>query len=474
MTARSGQVSLGLCLAAIVLALWRWHVPSLSWDAIEVSRVPLAAGVAGSWIALCVATWLRRRHVSTPVAARVGPLVCFASQTGFAERLARQTVDALRESGHPARLSSLAGMDASALAGETSLLFVVSTTGEGDAPDAVAGFIRQMRSPAELRGLRYGVLALGDRGYDDFCGFGHALDRWLRASNATPWFDLVEVDNGDDGALRHWQRQLGRLTGNRGMPGWRTPGYDMWTLATRTLLNPGSEGGSCFHLGFLPPVHAPAWRAGDIAEIGLPSLVPLQRREYSIASLPADGALELLVRQVRHDDGTLGQGSGWLTELARPGDGIALRVRANANFHAPDDDRPMLLVGNGTGLAGLRALLKERIARGLRRHWLVFGERHSAHDGLLRDELLDWHVGGHIECLDLVYSRDQAERHYVQHRLLERADEVRRWIDQGAVVYVCGSVEGMAPGVDAALRTIVGGELVDTLLETGRYRRDVY
>jgi sulfite reductase (NADPH) flavoprotein alpha-component len=473
-TVRIGQASLGVCLAAIVLALWRWHVPSLSWDAIDVSRVPLAAGVAGSWFALCMATWLRRRHVSTPVSARVGTLVCFASQTGFAEQLARQTVDALRECGHPPRLSSLSAMNALALAGETSLLFVVSTTGEGDAPDAVAGFTRQMRSPVELRGLRYAVLALGDRGYDDFCGFGHALDRWLRASNATPWFGLVEVDNGDDGALRHWQRQLARLTGKRDMPDWRMPGYDMWTLSARTLLNPGSEGGPCFHIAFLPPVHTPAWRAGDIAEIGLPSLGPPLHREYSIASLPADGALELLVRQVRHDDGTLGQGSGWLTESARPGDGIALRVRANANFHAPDDDRPMILVGNGTGLAGLRALLKERIARGLRRHWLVFGERHSTYDGLLRVELLDWHAGGYIECLDLVYSRDQTERYYVQHRLLERADEVRRWIDQGAAVYVCGSVEGMAPGVDAALRTIVGGELVDTLLETGRYRRDVY
>ena len=474
MIARVGQASLGACLAVLALVLWRWHAPQPSWGAIDVTRASLATGVVGSWIALCAAIWLRRRRVPAPVVAQAGTLVCFASQTGFAEQLARQTVDALRESGAPARLSPLSTLDSATLAAETSLLFVVSTTGEGDAPDAVAGFTRQMRAPAKLEGLHYGVLALGDRGYDDFCGFGHALDRWLRASGATPWFDLVEVDNGDDGALRYWQHQLARLTGNRDMPGWRTHGYDMWTLSRRHLLNPGSEGGPCFHLKLLPPAHAPAWRAGDIAEIGLPSLVPLPHREYSIASLPADGALELLVRQVRHGDGTLGPGSGWLTEAARLGDGIALRVRANANFHAPDDDRPMILVGNGTGLAGLRALLKERIARGLRRHWLIFGERHSTCDGFLRDEIVDWHAGRHIECLDLVYSRDQAERHYVQHRLLERADEVRRWVGEGAAVYVCGSVDGMAPGVDAALRAILGATVVDDLLEAGRYRRDVY
>ncbi len=474
MIARVGRASLGACLAALALLLWRWHAPSPSWGAVDVTRATVATGIVGSWIALCVAIWLRRRRVPAPLVASAGTLVCFASQTGFAEQLARQTVVALRESGDPARLAPLSTLDSATLIAEPSLLFVVSSTGEGDAPDAAAGFTRQMRAPAKLEGVRYGLLALGDRGYEDFCGFGHALDRWLRASGATPWFDLVEVDDGDEGALRHWQHQLGHLTGNRDMPDWRTPGYDTWTLSRRTLLNPGSEGGPCFHLALSPPAHAPAWRAGDIAEIGLPARAPLTHREYSIASLPADGVLELLVRQVRHDDGTLGQGSGWLTEWARPGDGIALHVRANSNFHAPDDDRPMILVGNGTGLAGLRALLKERIASGHRRHWLIFGERHSMHDGLLREELLDWHAGRHIEFLDLVYSRDQAERHYVQHRLLERADEVRRWIDGGAAVYVCGSVEGMAPGVDAALRAIVGGEVVDTLLETGRYRRDVY
>src|SRR5690606_30769287 len=128
---------------------------------------------------------------------------------------------------------------------------------------------------------------------------------------------------------------------------------------------------------------------------------------------------------------------------------IALRIRRNANFHAPDDDRPLILVGNGTGMAGLRALLRERIASGRRRNWLLFGERQAAHDAYWRDELeAAWRDGG-LERLDLVYSRDTATREYVQHRLAEQAGVLRDWVGDGASIHVCGSLEGMAPGVDA-------------------------
>src|SRR6185312_15656329 len=116
----------------------------------------------------------------------------------------------------------------------------------------------------------------------------------------------------------------------------------------------------------------------------------LPHREYSIASLPADGALHLVVRQMRGTDGVLGLGSGWLTEHAAAGDAIDLRVRTNAGFHPPADDRPVLLIGNGTGIAGLRALLKARLASAHHRNWLVFGERHAAADRLHVDELERW------------------------------------------------------------------------------------
>jgi sulfite reductase (NADPH) flavoprotein alpha-component len=342
------------------------------------------------------------------------------------------------------------------------------------------GFRRQsMVSPLALHGLAYGVLALGDRDYEDFCAFGHDLEHWLHAGGASPLFDLVEVDNGDEGALRHWQHHVAQLAGVTMQPDWSRPAYQSWRLVERRLLNPGSVGGPCFHLALIPedPVQL-RWHAGDIAEIGprLPSGEPasLPHREYSIASIPTDGALHLVVRQMRAADGTLGLGSGWLTEHAAIGSTIDLRVRRNEGFHAPTDDRPVLFIGNGTGIAGLRALIKTRIARGHRRNWLIFGERHAEADRLHVDDLEQWRDQGNLDHLDLVWSRQSRGSHYVQDRLRAMADEVRAYVAEGASIYVCGSLAGMAPGVDAALRHILGNVQLDELATKGRYRRDVY
>jgi len=200
----------------------------------------------------------------------------------------------------------------------------------------------------------------------------------------------------------------------------------------------------------------------------------LPHREYSIASVPVDGAIHLLVRQQTAPDGTPGIGSGWLTRHAPVGAGVALRVRRNAAFHAPADGRPLILIGNGTGMAALRALLKERIDAGRYRNWLLYGERQQAHDFPYRDEIGQWLAQGQIERADFAWSREQAERVYVQHRLLQAAETLREWVAAGATIQVCGSLQGMAPAVDAVLCEVLGAAAVEQLRETGRYRRDVY
>jgi sulfite reductase (NADPH) flavoprotein alpha-component len=178
---------------------------------------------------------------------------------------------------------------------------------------------------------------------------------------------------------------------------------------------------------------------------------------------------------MRHPDGRLGLGSGWLTEHAALGGEILLRLRQNRTFHAPADDRPMILIGNGSGMAGLRAHLKGRVASGRRRNWLLFGERSRAHDFFHREEIEAWRAEGFLPRLDLVFSRDQETRVDVQDLLLRMAgNEVRAWAADGAALYVCSSLRGMAGGVDAALAEILGREELDRLAEEGRYRRDVY
>ena len=132
------------------------------------------------------------------------------------------------------------------------------------------------------------------------------------------------------------------------------------------------------------------------------------------------------------------------------------------------------LVGNGTGLAGLRAHIKARIDAGMFENWLVFGERNAEHDFLCRDELQGWVEAGQLARLDLAFSRDGAGLRYVQHLLAERGEELRAWIARGAAVYVCGSLQGMAGGVHEALANALGAQALDELAATGCYRRDVY
>jgi sulfite reductase (NADPH) flavoprotein alpha-component len=457
-------------------------------------------------------------------------LIGFASQSGFAEQLAWQTAGQLQAAGLPVKVQPLADVSEQDLHESTNALFVVSTFGDGEAPDSARGFERKVLGRAPSLGrLNYTVLGLGDRQYQHFCGFAKRLHAWLGEHGAKTLFAPVEVDSGDPYALRHWQQQLGLLTGQAPVDTWQAPSYDNWTLLRRELLNPDSSGAPVYLLGLKPPSTS-SWLAGDLVEVmprncpwaiehfldgmgihgetkvqlngleetleqalasrQLPenrahlvglhaqalaeALVPLAMREYSIASIPADGVLELIVRQEVHADGNLGVGSGWLTEHAPVGSSISLRVRRNSGFHLPAQPVPMILLGNGTGLAGLRSLLKARITDGQQRHWLLFGERHREHDYLCRKELEEWQINGDLARLDLAFSRDQAEKIYVQDRLRESAAELKKWLAEGAVIYICGSLQGMASGVDQVLNEVLGAAEVDRLIEQGRYRRDVY
>lgn len=501
-----------------------------------------AALVVLGYIIFCVICWIhyrRRQGVLAPVAEMTVDtlLVAYASQTGQAEQLAHRTASQLRDAGRTVEVVSLHQVSAQHLQNARQILFVVSTYGEGEAPDQGASFIRRYlteSSNLDLSHLHIGILALGDSDYRHFCGFGHTLAHGLHRLGAQALFDLVEVDKQDESALRHWQYYLGQLTGQSHFADWTPARYSNWQLQSRECLNPAGAGSPAFHLRLVPAqgaIDASQWQAGDIAEIGpcnppavvenflhalrldggvqatdaalpltqvlmrrslpddstllneLHNLSPadivnrlpeLPHREYSIASLPEDGSLDLLVRQVQLPGNKLGLGSGWLTAYAQPGTDIALRVRVNQRFHSPVDDRPLILIGNGTGLAGLRAHLHARIRADYRRNWLLFGERTQANDFFFADEILGWKKQGYLAQLDLAFSRDQSTPRYVQHLLLEKHELIRQWVDEGAAIYVCGSLEGMAQGVDDALTKILGEEMLESLSDSERYCRDVY
>ncbi len=222
----------------------------------------------------------------------------------------------------------------------------------------------------------------------------------------------------------------------------------------------------------------------------LRSLDRLQPRLYSIASSPKAHPREvhLTVSAVRWDSNErqrTGIGSCYLADFARPGDVVPVFVQRSHGFAPPADDGvAAIMVGPGTGIAPFRAFLEEREARaGKGRNWLLFGDQKRATDFLYEDQILDWQRRGVLSRLDLAFSRDQAEKIYVQHRMRENAAELWRWLEEGAHFYVCGDAKRMAKDVEDMLLQIAaeqGGKgssskaWLDGLAKAGRYQRDVY
>ena len=226
------------------------------------------------------------------------------------------------------------------------------------------------------------------------------------------------------------------------------------------------------------------------AQAFISALKPLQPRLYSISSSPKAqaGAVQLTVSTVRYAFQGRGRKGVCSTFLADRADEATAPIflQRSAHFRPPADAAtPMIMVGPGTGVAPFRAFLHERQVVGATgENWLFFGEQHAETDFYYRDEIARWRCNGHLTRLDLAFSRDQEEKVYVQHRMLERGAELWRWLDRGAHLYVCGDASRMAKDVDIVLRMVVArhGGLSETdadayvtrMSKERRYVRDVY
>jgi sulfite reductase (NADPH) flavoprotein alpha-component len=440
---------------------------------LDTSRLWGAALIVSSYLAMCAAIWhARRSHRESKGSAEW--LILHASQTGTAEDLARRSAALLHDAGFSLRLASLDQVRPAELASATRTLIVASTYGEGDAPDSAARFMRELDQPGlSLAGMGYALLALGDRSYAQFCGFGRLLDERLQALGAQPLVERIDADRCDSAALETWQHHLSHLAGSSDLKELGADTFTPWRVSSRKLLNPGSAGAPAYEVQLVPgsgPL--PDWEPGDLMQV-CPPADPDLPREYSIASVPGEGHVKLLVRLHRREDGSDGAASGWLTRGAGQDDVVAARVRAHSRFRlGANADRPLILIGNGTGLSGLRAHLRARMAQESPRTWLLFGERQRAHDLFWAEELESWRARG-ME-LSLAFSRDGGQLRYVQDLVEQEAARLRMWAEEGAAIYVCGSLQGMAPAVHAALEKALGATELAALADSGRYRRDVY
>lgn len=217
----------------------------------------------------------------------------------------------------------------------------------------------------------------------------------------------------------------------------------------------------------------------------------LPARQYSIASsLKANpDEVHLTISTVRfqaHGRNRKGVCSSQIAERIQPGDMLPIYVDQNPNFKLPSNpDTPIIMIGPGTGVAPFRAFLQEREAEGVTgKSWLFFGDQHFSSDFLYQVEWQKWLKNGVLTKMDVAFSRDQAEKVYVQHRMLEKRKEFYQWLEDGAVVYVCGDEKHMARDVHQTILTILEKEggltseqaavYLDQMRKQKRYQRDVY
>jgi sulfite reductase (NADPH) flavoprotein alpha-component len=233
-----------------------------------------------------------------------------------------------------------------------------------------------------------------------------------------------------------------------------------------------------------PPAKSKA-RVQDLINI-LEATTP---RLYSIASSPAahNGEVHLTVARAWYEkDGEkrYGLASNFLAQLNEES-AVTFYIQHNNLFRLPADDKDIIMIGPGTGVAPFRAFVAERDSRGAEgRNWLFFGEQHAKTDFLYQSEWQDYLQTGALHRLDLAFSRDTDKKIYVQHRLEQQAAEVFEWLEKGAYLYVCGAKDPMSIDVENTLVKIIAiqGKLdkeksleyVERLKEEGRYIKDVY
>ena len=218
-------------------------------------------------------------------------------------------------------------------------------------------------------------------------------------------------------------------------------------------------------------------------------LEPIAPRLYSISSSPEAHSGEVHITVARdkfhvNDEWKCGLCSDYLSQLSVDSN-IDFYIHKNNLFRLPADDKDIIMIGPGTGIAPFRSFLAQRDATGATgRNWLFFGDQHFVTDFLYQTELQNWKESGTLTKINLAFSRDQKEKIYVQHKMLQNGEEFYNWINNGASIYVCGAKEPMSADVEDTLMQIVekfgnktieeAVQFVEQMKEEDRYLKDVY
>lgn len=382
----------------------------------------------------------------TPVDKNRDVLVCYASKTGTATHLAQLTANALKGSGRAAHVVSLGTLNPQDLTQYRQVLMIVSTCGEGEMPDDGKLFYEQLQSAAPLSVPTH-VLALGDKSYQHFCSAGIEMHNALQQLGATTDPEAT-LANGNPTAA--WQAWLAQCTGAELNEETLVPLTRDVTLTLKDKRplhsNQCSDtSNQAFHIEFDLPGNE-YYQINELISITPPASD--KERLYSIASSShqAPGTLALTI--ARHQfmlDGVLTDGacSHYLIEQLTPGDTLTAKIKVGAGMPLPCDSTPIILIATGAGIAPMISQLSEReYFNHSGDNWLIFGNRYHDADFYYQPELEKAKDAGLITHLDTAFSRDGAEKVYVQDILHQNQQRLAEWLlDRDAQIYVCGRPE---------------------------------
>ncbi len=577
---------------------------------LNANQLTWMSGYMAGMAALQDPTLAAPQQISAVAAAEpVGNLtIIYGSQTGNAKGIAVAYQAKASAAGIPAKVVSMADYKPRQIKNETHIAIVVSTHGEGEAPDDAVElheFLGSKKAP-KLPNLKYAVLGLGDTSYEFFCQTAKDFDTRLATLGATAVVERVDCDVDYDSAAAKWQDDIlakikddltakttqvpvaaaantasvasiyskknpfsGTLLASQKITG-RDSVKDIRhieisledsgiqyqagdalgvyflndaDMVTRVIAAYGLDADASVTIGehtlslghvltekceltlsYPTFVKALADTTNDpglvalladktalreylvprqIVDIAIDYPVaitaqqlvdacrPLTARLYSIASSQSEveDEVHLTVALVEYDaHGFTHQGgaSGFLSTRLEEGAAVKVYVERNDNFRLPaDPNTPVIMVGPGTGIAPFRAFMQERDAQDAQgNNWLFFGNPNFTQDFLYQTEWQGYVKSGLLSKVSLAFSRDQAEKVYVQHRLVEQGAEVYKWLEQGAHFYVCGDANHMAKDVEQALLDIYqthGKQTADeakksllALRKAKRYQKDVY
>ncbi|WP_196221420.1 flavodoxin domain-containing protein [Sansalvadorimonas verongulae] len=403
--------------------------------------------------------------IFSPVYEGTDVLVCYASQTGTAANLAKQSGEIIQGQGKTVTVSSLSSLQPADFDRYPQVLMIVSTCGEGDIPDDGIAFYNQLQTQPALN-TRVSLLALGDKSYKQYCIAGRLFhDELLRIGVAVDE-DPILVDGNP---VKQWQQWLEEQTDItvEDTAAFETEKDLTLKLVENTALHQGDNGGNQAHrLVFkIDAEEAFQYQVGDL--IGITPPGEKRERLYSIASGPSvkENHVELCVGILSYQEKgetRYGKCSRYLTSELNKGEPIAAKWKSGGGLALPAADQPAIMIATGAGIAPMMCLMQERVCqKHTADNWLLFGNRKSSEDFYYQQDLETLEKNGSLTYLDTAFSRDSEEKVYVQDVLKTQAPRLAQWLlEDKATLYVCGR-PGLKPAILDVTREALAAHLND-------------